>query len=894
MIRQPLFLRLLERLIRGPHGEYVLGDIAEEYRRMRRTGQTAARWWLFRQGMGAMFYRTRESGSAGESNKPPARRPAVVKGTALFFETWIQDLRFGIRLLWRDRLVTLTIVATLSLGIGATATMYSITRGILRDLPFDNPRQLVTIGITQVEQNVRDQDVPLIDLDEWRRAQTTMVDIAGMARQAFHLAPIAGAPVRVAGAAVSPWSFRLLGVPPLLGTDFREHEAAGVDPVIIGHQLWENVFASARDVVGHTVRVDGTLRTVIGVMPDGFGFPRAEQLWIPLITGDRRSMSGATASSAMPGTQGAAVFGRVAPGFSIQDARSEFATLGRPSQIDGSLQVRPEIVEVQPFAHRFVGDDANALLYTMLAIVSSVLLIACANVTNLLLVRAAARGRELAIRAALGSTQARLSRQLLTETLIMAILGSVGGVICAVLAVDWFKTTVGHRIEIFWIAIDVDLAVLGFVIALTALSTLAVGLVPAMRGARVDVSQTLKEGRGTVSPIRMGNVTRLLVVAEIAVSVVLLVASGLMVRGVLGLSMRDVRFQTGDVVTARVRLAAFDYPDDQAIVRWYDRVERQWAEAHAGQLTFTSSLPGQPAGRRAFAIDGVPYAQHADLPATSLRFVSPTFFEAFAIHPTSGRVFDERDTMNGRPVAVVNARFAELHFDGDPVGRRVRIGDLTSSEPWREVVGVVDDLGTTLDEGRAAAGMFIPLAQSPARVVTVAVRHEGVSVENATTAVRDVVSAVDPNLPLYDTATLERALTDEIAPQRTFAILFGAFGALALALAAVGLYGTMSFSVLQRQREFGVRRALGARSLHLVTNVTRSVGLQLGIGLAIGLGLAVLVAPLLRDFTFGADPRDPLVFAVVLLTLSGTAACASLVPITRAARADPMRVLRQE
>jgi putative ABC transport system permease protein len=864
-------LSLAARRLDRPGQEHLLGDITEEFERLRRVKPLRARAWLLRQLLGVVLYRV---------TRPPSRRAAPRMHHA--WETWFQDIRLGMRLVRRNLLTTATVVATLGLGIGSTTTMFTIARGILRELPFENAHEIVSIGIRDVTRGAEEGVTPR-DFTAWSRSQSTMVDIAAVRREAFQVTPPGGPPLRVRGASLSPGSFALLGIEPALGRDFTAADLeAGDPPVILGHRLWRDGFGSAGDVLGRAVRVNGFVRTVIGVMPEGFGFPRSEQLWVPLDT--RIDEAGVAAF---------VVFGRVSPGSNREDAQNQFAVLGSLAP-DGARRPAGEArVYVEPFRYQFVGSDAPLLLYTLLAIVSTVLLIACANVINVLLAQASARRREIGVRAALGGTRGRLVRQLLSETLVLAALGGVGGAAAAAAAIAWFNAAVGHRLDIFWVSVTIDGAVLAFGLALTATATLAAGLAPALQASKIDVVSAVKEGAGGVTARGATRVTRALVVAEIALSCVLLVASGLMVRGVAGLSRRELRFDTGDVMTARVELPAFDYADDDALRTWYRGFADRWSATEPGNVTLSSRPPGQQIGRWTFAVEGARYDRPADYPAASMRIVSDAFFEMFGAAVVDGRRLDARDRPDGVPVALVNTAFADRFFDGAAVGRRIRMGDMTSTNPWREIVGVIDDRGVTLEEGRAAPGIFIPLAQRSARDLWLAARHP-TGPADALTAIRETVAAVDPNLPVFEAASLDALLSDEITPQRTFAILFGALGIGALVLAAVGLYGTLAFSVRLRRREIGLRQALGAGARQVLTHVLRAAAIQLAAGLAIGLAAAVFVAPLVGEFTFGADPRDPLVFLVVAVSLTVTALVASLIPAGKAARMHPMQVLREE
>lgn len=856
----------------------MLGDVEEEYRRRAVAGPFRAAAWRAYQLFGLLVsWRPRGDGPIRGRWRP---------GT-WSIEAWWRDIQFAVRMLRRDRLVTLTVVATLSLGIGATTTMFSITHGLLRDLPLPEADRVMAIGIRDPELGDEDRAVPAADFEEWRSAQTTMLDIAAVDRRAFQVSAHAPQPMRYEGAAVSPWAFSVLEAEPILGRNFVVGDLDSPElPVVIAYQVWEDMFDRDPGVLDASLRVDGVVRRVIGVMPEGFGFPRYEYLWIPLRTDGPEAADRAVE-----------VFGRLGADTDLDAAQAEFSALGQRSFL-ASTPVRERLaVDVKPIKYRAIGSDAPALLYTMLAIVALVLIIACANVTNVLIARSAVRRREVAVRAALGASRRRLIRQFLAETLVLALLGGVGGVLVADVAVRWFGTTLSGRIGIFWVSISVDPTVLTFAFGLTGLATALSGLAPALSASRADVATGLKDGAGsgsggTLSSRRWRRLSHVLVAGEITLSCVMLVVSGLMVKGVMGLAGRDLHFDSDKMLTGRIQLGEFDYPDDDAVRRFAESLRERWRGQGRGDLVLTSRLPGRENAHWAFAIEGAEYPTVRDMPTATLRRVTPEIFTMLALAPVSGRVLDGRDRADAPPVAVVNTTFADRYFPNGAVGRRIRIGLTDSPSPWREIVGVVEDQGVTLEEGRTFPGILLSLAQEPVRTFELMVRES--ESDPSFGALRTTIASLDPNLPLFAVASLDAVLQDEILPQQTFGRLFAGFGLVALLLASVGLYGTMAFAVNSRAREIGLRRALGGTAPRVVGHLLRAAAWQLGIGLALGLSLAVLIAPAIGDFTFGTDPRDASVFTTVPLVLALTALVAAWFPSRRAARIEPMRVLKSD
>ena len=857
----------LQRAVSGADAEFVLGDIEEEYGRLASARPLYARMWLWRQTIGAAFKRlTQRRGTV------PVSRPGDGDGLR-------RDLTGAVRVLVRTPAVTVTVVVTLALGIGAPATMFSIAHGILRPLPFDPGQRLVSIADRDPETvdrlPIRGDHVLAL-----RDAQTALVDIAALDRRAFHVSDGAERAERVAGAALSPWGFDLLGVRPLLGRGFTETDArSGGEPVVvISHALWVSRFDQAMDVLGRTMRVDDTVRTIVGVMSEGFGFPVLERLWIPLAVN-----AGATSGNAYE------VFGWLRPGGSIEEARAQFSALSARLPERAGSQAEQRRITVDAYRDVFIGDDAPVLLLTMTTVVSFVLIIACANVANVLLARAAERSREIAIRTAIGGSRWRIVRQLLSETVIMALLGGAGGIVLAMTVVGWFNRTIGHRIERFWVDVRIDPVVLVFAATLVGVATIAAGLVPALRATRVDIMGVLRDEVGGVGSFRLGRISRWLVGGEVALSCALLVLAGLMIRGVLNTTVRGIAFETDDIVTARVVLATFDYPDLQSITEYQGRFAEEWAGSRqAASIAFMSSLPGHGTAMHPVVSDARAAGASAEL-AVQRRSVAPGFGDLFGLTVQAGRWFDERDREDAVPVAAVNREFAQQLFaDGSAIGRRIRFGT-DDTLAWREIVGVVDDHGAFVAERAGAPGVYLPVQQDPQRRPFVAVRSRG----EATARMLDAVAtAADPRVPMYDVASLDATLREANLPSRTFGILFGGFGAAALVLSMVGLYGVLAFSVTRRRREMGLRRALGGGPSHVIRVTLLGAARPVVVGIVAGLALAIMVAPVLSQLFSEADPRDPLVYALVSGMLAVTGLAAGLIPSVRAARVHPMTALR--
>ncbi|HUP22149.1 MAG TPA: ADOP family duplicated permease [Thermoanaerobaculia bacterium] len=896
-----LALWLLERLP-ADLAEHLTGDLLEELARRSATQPRRARLWFWRQTLGALLGQRRRASRE--------RLPGRVAGGGEMLHGWLNDLRIGFRLLLRNPAVTLPVAATLAIGIGATVTMYSITRGLLRDLPVERPHEVVAIA--PIDARLGTSGGVLVhaaDVAALRRAQTSFRDVAAYRRGSFRVSEARGGDTSVEarrydGAEIVPWTFVLLGVQPAIGRDFvPEDLLAGAPPVaIVSHSLWRELFAADPRALGRTLRVDGVEHAVVGVMPERFGFPTLQHVWLPL---DLRQAE-------LRGDADLDAFARLAPEVSLAKANAELAWLAPrlPSAESRAAGAADRLV-VERYTERFIGSDAGPLLYTMLAVVSCVLLIACANVTNVLLARSVGRAREMAVRTAIGGGRARIVRQLSSEILWLAGLGGVLGAGLAWVAVDWFDRVLGHRIERFWVELAVDARALWFTAGLTLLATVLAGLAPVLQTLRADVSGALRDAVGSVSSFRLARTTRALVVAEVALACVLVVIASLMARGASWLGAREVGFDTRAVLAGTIDLNEADLPDAPAALAVMERLRQALVERpELGGVAFVSRAPGLETGAAPVLLEGEVYAEPEDRPRAQVRRTSPELFPLLGVAPArharfdgGGRVLDGRDRAGAVEVAVVNVAFAERWLGGQsPVGRRIRLVDFEEGI-WREIVGVVDDRGSTLAEGRPAPGVLVPFAQAPAFRFTVLGRldvgEEGIGGEGAgeaaaTAALRAAVAGVDPRLLIDELASVHQWIHDETTPQRTLGLLFAVFGAAGLSLAAVGVYGVLAFSVSRQTREIGLRRALGAPTEQILLRALRSAFWSLGLGVAIGMGLAMLVAPLFGQLLFGADPRDPVVLLSVPLVLALATALAATVPAARATAVDPLTALRAD
>jgi predicted permease len=706
---------------------------------------------------------------------------------------------------------------------------------------------------------------------------------------AVNLADDNGRPERFSGGQLTVDAFDALGIQPIVGRGFRAgDDRPGAEPVIlIGEELWRERFGASPDIVGTSIRANGTARTVIGVMPERFGFPIREVAWTPLVID----------SDAAPRGQGPSyqVVARLKPGVSLREAQTQAMTIASQLERDFPATNRGIGADVVPYAQVIFGPEIFALLYTMLAAGVGVLLIASVNVSNLLVARASLRYREVAVRMALGAGRRRVVRQQLTEVLVLAAFGGAVGLLLSVAGMRWFSHALSTNPPPFWMRFDIDYRVAAFVAALIGLATMLAGALPALHAVRVTPGAALKDDSRSSTSAGLGRFSSILVVAELAVSCGLLIAAGLMIKSVV--QLRNVRMPFGidHVLTARVDLPRGAYPDSAASIGFFERLlPKLQALPGVEAATLSDGLPAAGNGTVPVQIEGRAYAHQNDSPLAREGIVTAGYFDTFSVKLIAGREFTSGDTAASRPVAIVNQSFARTHFaNADPLGRQMKRARPGSHEPWLTIVGVVPDL---IMEGignnnASPVGYYIPIAQSDVgNSVRIAVRARG-EPGAVTPLVRAAVASLDRDLAIYDVNTMQAVIERQSTFYTIFGTFFMTFGACALFLAAAGLYGVMSFAVTQRTRELGVRSALGAPGAQLIVLVMRKSVVQLLIGVAAGLVLALLASSFLQPVLYHVDPRDAAVFAAVVATLTGASLSASFLPALRVTRIDPVRAL---
>jgi putative ABC transport system permease protein len=802
----------------------------------------------------------------------------------------MNDLRYAVRMLLKDRGFTLIAVLTLSLGIGANTAIFSAVNAVLlRPLPYPEPDRLVTFYWLSTTKGLSDAtvDLPEQAFDYIRDRSQTFESMALYESPGFNLMD-GDRPERLNGATVAYDFFRVFKQEPILGRAFlpEENIPGNNNFVILSQGLWQRRFGSDPEIVGKTINLNNVPNVVVGIMASGFDFPDHSELWVPVGINPQSPNYSWYLSP----------IGRLKPGLTIEDAQrevvalfSEFARQQNWPQDNSS----PNIVAM-PLKQGIVR-DVRTPLFVLLGAVALVLLIACANIANLLLARATSRSREIAIRHCLGASSARLLRQLLTESMMLALAGAVGGLLLAVWGVQAVKLLSPEevpRIE----QVGIDPVVLLFTFGIALSTGLLFGVVPAMRSARVNLHESLKEGaRGTaaVSTRRLNNA---FVVAQLALSLVLLVGAGLLLKSFNNLLAIDPGLRPEHVLTARLELPRSKYTDESQVRNFYgqliERVEGLPGVRAAGvcqRLPFNGKSDGNQ-----FTVEGGEPAPDEPVPVAWYRDVTPGYFEAMGIPVLKGRPVEETDTETAPPVALVNDHLARTYWPGqDPVGKRIRWGRASWGTPLMTVVGVIASVKDNSLNEESRFYIYVPFAQSVDWETSLAVRTTG-DPAAMLSAVRGQVSALDPELPLYEVATMEQAVARSLVTKRLTNILLAGFAATALLLAMIGIYGVMSLGVTSRTHEFGIRLALGARP-HDVLRLVIGQGMKLAFaGVAVGLIGAMWLTELLASLLYEVEPTDPVIFSGVALVLCLAAMAACYLPARRATRVDPMVALRYE
>ncbi len=804
------------------------------------------------------------------------------------------DLKFALRFLRKRWLFSSVAVVIMALGISLTATVFAIIEGaILRGPDYDDFERIAYLETT-IPQSQFFQNVRIHDYRDWTDRQTVFDEMAAWYHVPVIVSGDGDRAERFEGVRLTSSTFSLLGVEPFMGrtVSLDEDFVPDTDVVVLSYHVWANRYDRDPQIVGKTLRLNARPTTVIGVMPEDFAFPESQDMWLPIPVDPATLERG--------GGPGLQVIGTMSEGVTLEAAQAQMSTVARQLSQEFPVANRDilPVLEIWRDA-QFTDAETKGILYTMFAAVIGVLLIACANVANLLFALTAARGKELAVRTAMGAARTRVIRQLLIESLMLAAIGALLGVALTEASLAAFRRAVVTLGPPTWMTFETSGLVLVFVVVISVVAAFAAGFVPALHATRSDVAGILRDqGRGGSSR-SVNRWSSGLVTLEVAVSCALLVAAGLTIRSTLAVGANNFGVNTSGILTASITLPGESYPDSVARLLAVDRIQRDLAALPGVEHAVVSSaLPGVGTGNYWYGIRDREYANDADYSFAGMTTITPDFFAALDVVPLSGRIFSTQDSRDAERVVIVDQRFAERNWPGeDPIGRQVRTGRSDSEQPWMTVVGVVpviemsqaDDFG-----GAPPEGMFVPASQRPLGGFNVMLRATGQDPLALAAPLRDAVSRIDGDIPVELIDALDGRLRDVNMQYVIIGWMFSIFGIVALGLASVGLYAVMAFSVSRRQTEVGVRMAMGAEPGTILRLILVQGSKPLFVGIVIGLGLAVGLGRALSTILFGVTGTDPATFATIPLLLVLVSVVALLIPASRASRIAPVVALRDD
>jgi putative ABC transport system permease protein len=805
-------------------------------------------------------------------------------------ETLVKDIRYGIKGLARNPGFTAIAVITLALGIGANTAIFSVVNGVLlRPLPFDDPERIVWLWDTQPQLPTAPAAVP--DFLDWKDQNHSFESLAAYQSGKMFVDAGAGAGTEDTNVGlVTPGMFSVFHVSPILGRTFTDEETLPerYHVAVLSQSMWQNRFGSDPNVVGRTIQLSGAAYQIIGVMPAGFSFPDRAQLWRPLAIDPAKLDRGPHFLH---------VVGRLKPGVTLAQAQADMSPIAARLSQQYAEKNAGHGVKLELLATVVVGDIGLAL-YVLLGAVGFVLLIACANLANLTLARVGARQKEIAVRTALGASRMRIVRQLLIESIVLAVAGGAAGLLLAIWAVSWVVSLSPDTIPRVH-EISVDPRVAAFTLVVSLATGVLFGLAPALHVSRPDLTDALKESGRTTAGLRRSRLRSVLVMSEVALSLVLLVGAGLMIRSFAKLNQVDPGFNPDRVLTAGVALFRSKYPADEQVGPLFAQIlERAGATPGVESAAGISDLPLSGSNTSdSFTIEGRPAIAKEAEPSTEYRVVTPRYFESMGIPLLTGRDIAWSDTRRSPNVCLINDAFARQHFQGEnPLGHRLKLqGQERDPILIVGIVGNVRDFG--LDE-LPAPSLYVPFLQDPLSPTyqrgLVLVARTKSDPGAIASSFRTSLTSVDKDLPVYDLKPMTEYLRESLSRRRFNMTLLIVFSGLALVLAAVGIYGVISYGVTQRTHELGVRMALGAQPRDVLKLVVRQAMLVALAGVGIGLLASLALTRLMKSLLFNVGVTDPLTFAAIALLMTLIALLACLVPARRATKVDPLVALRYE
>jgi putative ABC transport system permease protein len=817
-------------------------------------------------------------------------------------DNFLQDIRYGIRAQLANPVTSVMAIITLALGIGAISAIFSIVNGVLlRPLNFKNADRLVMLWQSNPSINIGYNYFPVSpgNFVDWRNGANSFDAIAAMRQVKFNLSG-RGLPKRIEGVAVSYNFFNVLGVEPEVGYGFSpEQDNAGADRVVIlGNSFWKSEFGGSRDIVGKQLIFNNVSYVIVGAMPEVIdfptgsdmpafmGFPRRVDFWIPLALTNQEISN--------RGNISLGVIARLKEGVRLNEAQAEMARIA-----EKLAQIYPQNrgfgVTMLTLREQILGDISFPLLVLMGAVVL-VLLIACINVANLMLTRATSRTREIATRIALGAGPCRIIRQLLTESTILALLGGCLGLLVNLFCMDLILNLGSNSLPRVR-EIKTDASVFIFILAISVLTGILFGLAPALQAKKLDMTEALREGsRGATVGYRQGRMRALLVLVQVAMSLVLLAGAGLLLRSFARVIQIDPGFNPKELVTLEIPLPPEKYPDaSQKSLFFRELLNRVATLPGINSVGLASSVPLTGAeDMKDFTVEEAPQANGTRGPIADYRVIGGNYFEAMGIQLLKGRNFVERDDKANPMVCIISQTLANKYFpEGDMIGKRLKFGSVTSSKPWLSIVGVVKDVKITNLTADLRPQIYVPYLQAPLSIMAVVVRTNRYSV-GVSNAIAQTVLGLDSEQPVVNIKTMEQILSDSLRQRSFTMMLINSFSVVAVILAAVGIYGIMSYSVKQRTNEIGIRMALGARPADIMKLIVVQAMIITACGIILGLLAAFILTRLIEGFLYQISPNDPTTYLSAILLLALVMLLASYIPARRASKVDPLIALRHQ
>jgi putative ABC transport system permease protein len=810
----------------------------------------------------------------------------------------LRDIRFAGRLLVKNRWFTVMAVVVLALGIGANNAVFTIVNGVLlRNLPVPEPDEIMFLGTRDTQG--RNQGVSLRDFEDWRAATRTFAGMSFLFNGAFNVGNEGLTPDQIPGAYVSPNLFKMLGVSPALGRDFTPAEETPGTPIVVllSNTTWRQRYGGDPNIVGKPIRIIDQPGTIIGVMPEGMHFPFNANIWLPTgsmppaITGQPRQARGYFA------------VGRLNDGVTVEQARAELKTIGTTLAGQYPETNKDLWPHADPFVERILGPQISLLFWALMGAVGFVLLIACSNVANLLLAKAAGRSSEMSVRVAVGASRWQIVRQLLIESILLAMVSGVVGLLLSFVWIRWFSVESQNVGIPYWMVFSMDWRTFAFFLVVCLATGLIFGLIPALHTSTTNVHEMLKEGGRTgAGGIRARRWSGALIVVQIALTLVLLAGAGLMLRSFFTMYRMDIGIDPSRLVVTGMIIPATKYAGWEDRTRFLQRIDEHFATVSEIEAASTASaLPFSGGAVRRLEVDGRAATPGERLPEVTMLSVGSRYFDVIGV-PIRGRAFTNEDGGTGRQIAIVNQRLVDQYFKGqDPVGRTIRLTqDVTGSTEkaeWLTVVGLVPNIRqrNNNQEAEPDAIAYITHRQNTgmARATNVIARTRSDPAQ-ATKILREAMMGVDPDQALGTPRTMDEALAQNRWLLRVFTTMFSVFAVMALVLAAVGLYAVTAYSVTQHTRDIGVRMVLGAKPGQVIWIFLKRSIVQLTIGLTIGVVAAIGLGRVLQSFLVQTSARDPVTLVSIVVLLIIVAFAASVGPARRATRLDPLHALRHE